>query len=250
MRTLKALKRIRIRSLERYRPFVTTYLDFRCHAVDKSSFLFMADEIFTKEIYRFDCKSNKPTIIDAGANIGLSVLYWKKLYPEASIIAFEPDEEVYSVLERNIQENELTGVKLINKGIWNIDDTLNFTADGSDGGRISHNTDKQNKKINVTRLEPYLKNGPIDFLKIDIEGAETVVLEDCKNSLGSVKNIFVEYHSFVSEEQTLDNILTILKRAGFRIYIEHVGVYSPHPYLNRTEAHGMDLQLNIFGYRP
>ena len=47
-------------------------------------------EIFIENIYKQTLRE-KPYIIDCGANIGMSVIYMKQLYPQAEIIAFEPD---------------------------------------------------------------------------------------------------------------------------------------------------------------
>src|SRR5688572_17057445 len=51
-------------------------------------FLHSVDEIFVEEVYKFKAESDHPVILDCGANIGLSLVYFKKLYPNAHIIAF------------------------------------------------------------------------------------------------------------------------------------------------------------------
>ena len=88
----------------------------------------------------------------------------------------------------------------------------------------------------------------IDFLKLDIEGAEYEVLQDCQKELRDVQNLFVEYHSPASSEQRLSRILEILSGAGFRYQI-HEAFTSPHPFLDRRLAGQMDLQLNISAFR-
>ena len=69
-------------------------------------------------------------------------------------------------------------------------------------------------------------NKHVDFLKLDIEGAETTVIKDCADYLGNVDNIFVEYHSFLSEKQTLDELLNILKKTNFRVQIQTQFLFS------------------------
>ncbi len=86
------------------------------------------------------------------------------------------------------------------------------------------------------------------MLKIDIEGAEYEVLKDCQDSLDSVKNIFVEYHSWNSDNQKLSEILSIFERNNFRYYIEGL-THRKHPFINRGEDKNMDLQINIFGVK-
>ncbi|MDW8302856.1 MAG: FkbM family methyltransferase, partial [Bacteroidia bacterium] len=81
------------------------------------------------------------------------------------------------------------------------------------------------------------------------EGAEVIVLEDCSDLLHNVERLFVEYHSFVGKEQKLYKLLEILEKAGFRYQVQHVGVFSQHPFIRISEYLSMDLQLNIFAYR-
>ena len=72
---------------------------------------------------------------------------------------------------------------------------------------------------------------------------------DVKNLLFNVDRIFLEFHSFLGREQMLPEVLSILKASGFRSNINHIGVYSPNPFVSILNYSNMDLQLNIFGYR-
>ena len=216
---------------------------------DSSSFLFMYNEIFEKQIYRFKTTSEKPFIIDCGANIGLSILYFKQLYPNASILGFEPDPNAFETLECNIKHFDYKDVEVIEKGVWNRETTLRFFAEGADGGRISIESDKAKIIIiNTVRLKDFL-NRHIDFLKLDIEGAETVVLRDCADLLKNVDRIFVEFHSFIDRQQDLHDLLKVLSESGFRYNIQHVGVFSPTPFIEISSYLNIDNQLNIFAYR-
>jgi FkbM family methyltransferase len=209
----------------------------------------MYSEIFEKEIYRFKTISTKPYIIDGGANIGLSVIYFKKMYPLSNVIAFEPDKKIFTTLEENVKSFDLRDVEIINKGLWNKEENLDFFSEGADGGRIDNEkTGSEKNTISTISLRPYL-NKKVDFLKLDIEGAETTVLEDCADLLKEVDNLFVEYHSFNNKKQDLDRILNIISNSGFRYYIESIGTSSKHPFISRNLNIGIDLQLNIYAYR-
>jgi hypothetical protein len=71
--------------------------------------------------------------------------------------------------------------------------------------------------VRTVRLRDYLDQ-PIEFLKLDIEGAEVPVLLDCSDRLEQVEHLFVEYHSFIGLPQPLDCLISILRSAGFRFY--------------------------------
>ena len=243
---LKDLKRIKI--LPRFTEFQSSILGSPLTMVDSASFVFMFEEIFFKEIYKFKSFSKSPLIIDCGANIGLSVLFFKREFPNCRIIAFEPDKQIFKILQKNINSFGFENIRLINKGVWEKEGTLFFKRDGSDGGRIEIENNKLEYKVEVVKLSDYLDE-QIDFLKIDIEGAEISVLNECKEELKNVRNIFIEYHSFIHQEQKLNILLSVLKESGFRCYITNPGLHSANPYLEIKTYNGMDMQLNIYGVR-
>src|SRR5437773_1931564 len=87
--------------------------------LNEKEFEFLYHEIFKVEEWRFTAKTPSPFIIDCGAHIGISVLYFKKLYPRAKIAAFEPNPDTFKLLELNIRQNNLSDVKLVNAAISN-----------------------------------------------------------------------------------------------------------------------------------
>ena len=237
----------RLRSVPRYHPATTEILGKPLELVDSSSFIWMYHEIFEREIYRFRANTENPYIIDCGANIGLSVLYFKRLYPHSHIVAFEPDEAIFAVLARNIKNQDCADVELHCRAVWQAETTMSFAGDAADAGRLSRAGEAGNKSVRTVRLRDYLGR-PVSLLKIDIEGAETLVLEDCVDLLGNVDNLFVEYHSLVDEPQTFHSLLAILAGAGFRVHL-HPENISPQPFLERNAPTQMDMQLNIFAFR-
>jgi len=242
-------ERQRLKELPRYIETTTDFAGKRLRIADAASFLFMKREIFDQEIYKFTSGSDSPYILDCGANIGLSILYFKQLYPRARIVGFEPDEAIFSVLEENIKTYDLSDVRLVKKGVWNRETTLQFFSEGADGGRVTSSNDtSQGGSIQTVRLRDFLTQ-PVDFLKIDIEGSETTVIQDCGESLRWVKRIFLEYHSFVDQPQVFPEILSVLTTQGFRYHIQAPGLQSKQPFVKINQMMGMDMQLNIYAYK-
>lgn len=206
-------------------------------------------ELFEKNIYEFTSHNPKPIIIDCGANMGLSVLYFSKLFPNSKIIAFEPDRSVLPFLEKNIDEQQLHNVTLHKKAVWKKEEELIFYTDKNMGGRVGvAYKDQIPMKIQAVRLKDFI-NKPIDMLKMDIEGAEYEVLKDCKDVLHYVKNIFLEYHSFYNEEQHLDDILSIFKQQGFRYHLKQ-SFSRGKPFVNRgLVCEKYDLAINVYAYK-
>lgn len=213
-------------------------------------FLHSVREIFVDEVYRFDSRNEQPRIIDCGANIGLSVLYFKELYPNAKIIAFEPDAAMFDLLQKNIAERRLSDVEILNRAVWLDDSVLSFEVEGALGGKVADGNGKGGKQIEVrgARLRDLLVQH-VDFLKIDIEGAEYLVLDDCKDRLRNVENLFIEYHCDPHENQRLNTILSWISGAGFRYYISEAARIQTHPFISKG-GDKFDMQLNISCYWP
>lgn len=213
---------------------------------DSHCFMDTYKEIFETEIYKFHPSSNKNTILDCGANIGLSVAYFSYNYPDHTIIAFEPDKELYFLLKENITSLQLKNVIIVNKAVWDKEEKLKFYTDGGMGGRVNLAYSNQAPCfVDAVPLIDYI-NENISFLKIDIEGAEDVVLRSCKDRLKEVENIFFEYHSKAGIPQTLHELFQLIKDSGFRYYIKESATRR-RPFVD-TEliCDQYDMAINIF----
>jgi FkbM family methyltransferase len=204
-------------------------------------------EIFVEEIYR-QTLSSKPTIIDCGANIGLSVLYFKRQFPDATIIAFEPDPQNYTLLQKNIASYQLKDIQCNQAAVWIENTRINFSAKKGMASGISLTDSEHCIQVSAARLKDYL-NQKIDFLKIDIEGAEWEVLKDCAPELTNVQHLFVEYHGAFKEQEKLTEIFSLLQQAGFHYYIREAAPIFTHPFQQKNSTHPYDLQLNLFAFR-
>lgn len=213
---------------------------------DVVSFAYQVNDIFTDNSYKFNSKTDSPIIYDCGANVGTSILYFKKLFPKSIIKAFEADINVFNYLQQNV--NCLSDIQLFNNAVWINNDELSFNSEGADGGSLVNNFESK-QKIKAVRLKEFLqKEEKIDFLKIDIEGAETEVIIDCAEELNKVEHLFVEYHSILNHPQSMGEILSAMTNAGLRYHLETV-MAQPLPYIKRNVFNNMDLQMNIYGYR-
>ncbi len=235
---------------KRYKPTHVRFLNYQMDVPDCQSFLWQFKEIFGDENYQFLASSDTPVIYNCGANVGVDLVYFKRMYPKARIKAFEADPNVAVYLQKNIQQNNFTDVEVVTKAVWNENTTVSFANEGADGGSLVTGT--KTMEIPATRLKDWLeKESVIDLLKMDIEGAETIVMQDCQDSLQAVQHIFIEYHSYLGQPQSLDTILHILTANGFRYFIRsEADRKQPFVHQINKKTPTMDLQLNIFGYRP
>jgi FkbM family methyltransferase len=233
----------------RYQPRQVRFGGYRIRVPDCLSFLWQFKEIFAEESYCFRAGTESPVIYDCGANVGLGCLYFKRLYPAARITAFEADPGVAALLAENLRQNGFADIDIVAKAVWKENTTLAFASEGADGGSVV--AGKPTTRIPAVRLKEYLdRAGRVDLLKMDIEGAEADVLEDCRGSLGGVQHLFVEYHAYTGQPQRLDALLGVLGESGFRYFIRSEADRA-RPFVNRVNSGTpyMDLQLNIFAYR-
>lgn len=237
----------RLRQLPRYTATKTDLFGKIFHLVDAPTYLASYKEIFEHEIYKFETDNPRPVIIDCGANIGLSALYFKLQHPGAVITAFEPDPKIFNALKQNIDAWQFDDVSLVNAAIWTTNESISFNMEGGHSGRIPYHEDEKIVEVKAQRLRD-LMTAPIDFLKLDIEGAENSVFYDIDDRLHFVDKLFLEYHSHLGKEQLLGDMLNILARNGFRYYVEDA-YHREMPFVNRQAILGMDLQVNVYAYR-
>lgn len=206
-------------------------------------------EIFGENIYQFNTPHTNAVILDCGANIGIGTLYFAINYPDSSIHAFEPDQFIFELLQKNVTDNQLHNIVLHNDAVWIDNCTLSFSNKGSEASQIDA-SGQSATKVKAIRLSNFLSNfDKIDFVKMDIEGAEYEVIKDCADQLYKIENLFLEYHGTSSETEKLSTLLNIVKNAGFKVYIKMAADNLKMPFLQKSTGTPFDVQLNIFCYK-
>lgn len=204
-------------------------------------------EIFIEDIYNQNLPQNA-YVLDCGGHIGLSVIYIKSICPSAQITVFEPDEKNYTLLKKNIESHQLEGIDARQEAIWIENTKLSFIQEGNMGSKIGADASANTTKVAATRLKDFL-NKRVDFLKLDIEGAEYKVIKDIADNLSVVSNIFIEYHGNFNQNPELVEIFEIVSKAGFNFYIKEAAVNYEQPFVPTNRALDYDVQLNIFCFR-
>jgi len=188
-------------------------------------------EIFIMKTYYFKTEEKQPLIIDCGSSIGISILFFKWLYPSAKIIGFEPLPTSYEYLQRNVIVNRLSNVFVYNFAVYNYEGLVEFYSDEelySLSSRIVFSDFKnlEYKKVQVKccRLSDYITEN-VELLKLDIEGSELKVLEEIKEKLYLIRRIILEFHPFEGQtikqnkENSLIRLLNILENANYHYRI-------------------------------
>jgi FkbM family methyltransferase len=147
-------------------------------------------------------------IIDAGAYVGYSAIYFAELYPHAFIYALEPEEGNFQALQRNTRH--YPNIKAIQAAVWNEDGYLELeeTHGGQWAFHVHESSQSSKARVHAVSIQSLMEQyrlSHIDILKMDIEGAESAVFEasSCHAWLGSVRILVLELHDhlFPGSEQ-------------------------------------------------
>jgi FkbM family methyltransferase len=163
------------------------------------------------------------TILDAGSNIGLTTLYLKAFFPQSTVICVEPSDTTHEILQENIRINNLADVATEKKGLWSKNCFLkgkkfrdckewSFSLEES-----SEESPGAVQAVTIRELMNKYRLDTIDFLKIDVEGAEKNIFLD-EPSVGDwlrrVRLIAIEIHD---EANCRDQIERLLESYQFKL---------------------------------
>ncbi len=197
--------------------------DYELRYPDLLNFCAQWEDIFVLRHLAFRSANSAPKILDCGANIGLASLFFKSLYPQAQITAFEADPRLHELLTANLRANGAGDVAATQAAIWTSRGTLTFHCEGTDSGMIGvlpGSIEGTATTVPSIRLRDVLESDSWDLLKLDIEGAEDAVLADCEPVLHRVSTLLLDLHEFDPARRQAPTALQLLARSGFSYSIE------------------------------
>lgn len=155
-------------------------------------------QVFLEEEYAITQRDGRryATIVDAGANIGLTSVWLAERHPDARIFAIEPDAGNFELLRRNTAAwGRITCAR---GALWNRDQPLVLDRGHTDWAfQVKPAAAVAPEPVEGWRLSTFLQRNGIErvsLLKLDIEGAEHEVLDDAGAWVGRVDSIVAELH--------------------------------------------------------
>lgn len=142
-------------------------------------------------------------IVDVGANIGCHAISYTGFSKDAKIWAFEPQEKLYNILIKNVKNNQYDDrITVYKNGLGHRNMTCNLSGlDTTDRDEIRGGWNKGGlgigkggEEIMVTTLDSYELPG-LDFIKIDVEGAEGLVIKGGEKTISKYKPIICFEHN-------------------------------------------------------
>jgi FkbM family methyltransferase len=161
------------------------------------------EQVFIDREYDFLVQTQPNVIVDAGANIGLTSIYFANKYPGAKIIAIEPEQSNFVLLKENVEQ--YPNIVPIQAALWDKNETINLIDPGL--GKWGFMTEKSNSSktltsnnlhtvsaLTVNKIMQDYNLTKIDILKMDIEGAEKEVFSNTSSWIENVDSIIIELH--------------------------------------------------------
>jgi len=199
------------------------YKGARMKLHDFQQYLGLYRDLFIRHSCGMELDDPRPVILDCGANLGMATLYFKRRFPSARIVAFEPNPDVFALLQENISMNSLTDVSAEEVAVAAQDGEATFvrrtitdpgsfvTLSGVPDGVGSVTVPTVRLSTTVNRL------GCVDLLKLDIEGSEYGVLGELEQTraLDKVKACVIEYHAGKCPNP-IEEVLSLLSRNRFK----------------------------------
>ena len=203
------------------------FMSFNIYFDSISELNMLVGEIFVHEPYYFKSIKNDPVIYDCGGNIGVSVLYFKYLYPDAIIKVFEPSPRVFTLLQKNMNVNNLRNVSVYNVALSDSEGNIDLFVkkEMSLATTVSEKERQDGKRVSVKkdRLSKYI-NKEVDLLKLDVQLSEGAIFNDLgtsNNTLRQVNRTIMEFHySFFEKNNNLSDIIKNFEKYNFFYKIE------------------------------
>lgn len=185
-------------------------------------------------------RHNKPKVIlDIGGHIGSHTVLYSKYIPNVKIHTFEPQKVLYDILNMNIQANQLSNVATYNVAVGHQEGSCTMSSMLYDGYNVAVDYDTEQflnyggislgaggEAVRMITVDS-LHLDQCDYIKIDVEGAEPLVLEGAIETIRrhkpvilfecNCKSVTPEMRESlgISHERVIDSAVTILQREGY-----------------------------------
>lgn len=191
------------------------------------------------------------TVLDIGANVGLHSLYFSELVGrEGRVFSFEPVQQNYDQIVRNMKLNGITNIIPIHKGLSDVSTKINIAAPSNSNNPGAFNlfdTKEPTETVEVITGDFFIESENIkqvDFIKMDIEGYEYFAIKGLAKTLATFKSTVVfefdsNYHAKTGAGE--EDIFELFLKLNYRLYYIEDNGLSEFKYQNFS----LPLSLNI-----
>lgn len=195
---------------------LSNHIHIRCrNGIDRKVLFYVFFQNFHLTPSKYLNKKS-PVIVDLGSNIGCTIIDFKLRFPESKVFGFEMDIDNYKLAIANC--SNFSNVHLFNKAVWIKRGTISYNKNSqTDAYSIQTSGNKDNQEVDCLSITDIINENDIenvDFLKMDIEGAEVNIFKETDLSwLDKVLSLNIEFHNL--SEVELEKYVQLLKTRGF-----------------------------------
>jgi FkbM family methyltransferase len=160
-----------------------------------------------------------PTIVDAGANIGAATIWFRTMYPDAALVAVEPEPHNISMLKKNL--GGMDNVAILPAAIGSHAGFVEVTRDTYGWGAKTKRSESGSvPTITMSDAFSHIRHGTPFIAKIDIEGFESEVFLDNLSWLDDIHMLLIEPHDWLFPGQRKSRSLQVaMASRDFEIFI-------------------------------
>ncbi|MEQ1784158.1 MAG: FkbM family methyltransferase [Hyphomonadaceae bacterium] len=154
-----------------------------------------AETALSRLAQKWHARGRTPVIIDGGANVGYAALHFAKLYPEAVIIAVEPNPETFDVLRQNCAG--YPQIRPVLGALWSHDQGVSLQSDPESSWSDRVHDGGLTPSFRLQDLLASVPNSRSLIIKLDIEGAEGEVCRAAPEVLRTTACLLIEPHDYL-----------------------------------------------------
>jgi len=165
-------------------------------------------------------------VVDIGAHIGGFSVHAARLAYSGKVYAYEASSRNYALLEINRQMNKAENLYIHNNAVSHQSGAMKFFMPSDNGalGSLMQEVDSTMETVQATTLTDIVNDyniEQIDYLKMDVEGAEYDILLNCPSeTLSKIQRIVMEYHEFEGDQRNHRDLVKLLQSNGFHVEVE------------------------------
>lgn len=168
-------------------------------------------------------------VVDAGASAsGIATMCLAKLVGNTGkVIALEPDKKNFKILCDNLKLNGITNVEPLNLGLWHKREALKFASGMGESSSVQFSSESTQpveviECVDLDQLLQDMKIPRVDFIKMDIEGAEIEALQGMTGTLKKgVSSLAIASYHFRDGSQTCQALEPFFEKLGYRAHTAH-----------------------------
>jgi FkbM family methyltransferase len=173
-------------------------------------------------------------VVDIGAHIGAFAVRAARQAHRGKVYSYEAARSTYLMLEKNRKLNSLENLSIENSAVSNRRGEMHLymPANNSILGSLRQDTSGFKEMVQAITFSDIIAEHAlerVDFLKIDVEGAEFDILFACSDEIfAKIQRMVIEYHEFEGDKRSHQDLVNLLDSQGFKVVVEKAKFPQPH----------------------